>query len=50
LGLGDRSGDMSMLFWRDVLLIMGLAFLSEGFYIFYMILKEIRLKGGDLPC
>jgi hypothetical protein len=32
-----------LLFWRDVLLIIGLAFLSEGVYTFYIIFREILL-------
>jgi len=33
-----------MLFWKDVLLIMGLAFLSDGVFVFYTIFKEILQK------
>jgi len=33
-------------FWKDVLLIMGLAFGSEGVYTFYTIFMEILRKRG----
>lgn len=39
---------MMLLYWKDILLLMAVGFLSEGINIFYTIFKEIWGKGGGI--